>query len=464
MRVFISHSWKNKIEAQKIYNALKELGVGVWLDAKDLLPGQVIQSTIDRELESIDIMILVWSEQAMNSTGVKEEIETAAQLQKIIIPCKLGNFSLRNHAYLKDIKGIDFASLDDGIGRLKMAIVNYMAQKLDLHGESGIQSMNEFLGALETSWHLAKKENIKEKGTEEEKTFWVDHIQKTQADAHQKLSAQYDVMNEIKSYLEEKMKQLENAMNDPRTYNSILNEIRNSKYGSNSFVQHFLESAEKIHPPAVIQEQSPSNKDNQLNIIHEYRAGIQAKTSSSYSQVKQWFGGLLPDFLFRPTFDNLCYLYTSSADNLELLYEVSLLPEAHPIVEQTVQALTEYLSDPGGVIADNYSGILGYTDDAWLIHLEITYLNQFGAINIDAFQTDWDKVNGAANTLFALLGQNTRTQIEDIARNVYDSMAAPYLEQRTPTYDDLQKAKDDLWKGKLIGLQGDLLYGHNPIW
>ena len=43
MKVFISHSWKNKTVAQKIADEIKAAGSEVWLDANNLLPGQMIQ-------------------------------------------------------------------------------------------------------------------------------------------------------------------------------------------------------------------------------------------------------------------------------------------------------------------------------------------------------------------------------------------------------------------------------------
>lgn len=47
MKVFISHSWKNKTQGQKITDELKVAGVDLWLDANNLLPGQLIQESID---------------------------------------------------------------------------------------------------------------------------------------------------------------------------------------------------------------------------------------------------------------------------------------------------------------------------------------------------------------------------------------------------------------------------------
>lgn len=89
MKVFINYSRKNKTDAQKIADELKAAGADLWLDANSLLPGQLIQETIDEVLNKLDMVVLVWTKDASESGGVAAEVFTCSRLNKTIIPCLL---------------------------------------------------------------------------------------------------------------------------------------------------------------------------------------------------------------------------------------------------------------------------------------------------------------------------------------------------------------------------------------
>ena len=139
MKVFISHSWKNKTDAQKIADELQAAGADLWLDANNLLPGQLIQETIDEVLNKVDIIILVWTKDASESGGVAAEVFTCSRLNKTIIPCILDETPLTVHPYLARIKGISFKDFNDGIGRLKMVLLNYMTRDFDMQDNDSIK-------------------------------------------------------------------------------------------------------------------------------------------------------------------------------------------------------------------------------------------------------------------------------------------------------------------------------------
>jgi len=54
-KVFISHSWKDKIQAEKLYKALNDF-CEVWMDYRELKPGDAIQQAINQTLAEMDCM------------------------------------------------------------------------------------------------------------------------------------------------------------------------------------------------------------------------------------------------------------------------------------------------------------------------------------------------------------------------------------------------------------------------
>ena len=60
MKVLVSHSWHNKNTAQIIAESLEEVAE-VWLDIRNLKPGDVIQPTIDQAMEDVEVVLVLWS-------------------------------------------------------------------------------------------------------------------------------------------------------------------------------------------------------------------------------------------------------------------------------------------------------------------------------------------------------------------------------------------------------------------
>src|SRR5437016_932653 len=114
MKVFISHCWMNKDTAQVIADALKN-DAEVWLDIQHLKAGDAIQPIIDKDMESMDVVLVLWSKAAAGSAGVDAEIRTAVRLKKKVLPVLLkepaikpGEPELAAHPLLKGVYGINF--------------------------------------------------------------------------------------------------------------------------------------------------------------------------------------------------------------------------------------------------------------------------------------------------------------------------------------------------------------------
>ncbi|MEE9337746.1 MAG: toll/interleukin-1 receptor domain-containing protein [Methylococcaceae bacterium] len=90
LKIFISHSWQDKLVAQEIAESLNEMpAFNVWVDYFELVPGDPIIETINKTLEQIDVVVLVWSNHSAGSSNVEKEVEKAVELGCRIIPLSL---------------------------------------------------------------------------------------------------------------------------------------------------------------------------------------------------------------------------------------------------------------------------------------------------------------------------------------------------------------------------------------
>jgi len=459
MKVFISHSWKNKTEAQKIADELKVAGADLWLDANNLLPGQLIQDTIDDVLEKIDLVVLIWTKEASASGGVAAEIFTCSRLNKIIIPCLLDETGLDLHPYLRRIKGIGFKDFTDGIGRLKMVMLNYMTRDFDMQDNESIKLMNEFMGTLETASHLVQKENIKLTGTKEEKEFWINKVQETHDASYEKLKAEESIGKEVTAFLNEKMEQIQAGLNDKDALGTVLQQMKDYKHAARPDMQKFIAQVE------VIYNSFEEHKGD--DAITVYRNEMIQKLKSSEQQLKSSFG-LLADFLFAAAFDNMQYFYLSSADHLQKLSELSQQQGAHPLITDCANELLQYIKTPGGVIDNTQYGILGYADDAYFIQAMLSNLHQAGILDSTSWNIDWVKINAGIEVVFNIIGNGIKERLDNNINAYCQQLIEKYNPQAAQQQnlqqqeEKLQQMKDDVWKAKLMSLETAMI--HNPIY
>lgn len=89
MKIFISHSSKDKWAARRISDDLISLGVDTFLDEKDIETGQSIDSSIRANLKNCDDFLIILSPASIKSEWVLLELGGALALEKKIIPILL---------------------------------------------------------------------------------------------------------------------------------------------------------------------------------------------------------------------------------------------------------------------------------------------------------------------------------------------------------------------------------------
>ncbi len=77
MRAFVSHTHKDKPAVRSFATKLRLGGVDIWLDEWELSPGDSIPGKVGVALDTVDTVLVCWSERASTSEWVKSELETA---------------------------------------------------------------------------------------------------------------------------------------------------------------------------------------------------------------------------------------------------------------------------------------------------------------------------------------------------------------------------------------------------
>lgn len=84
--VFISYSRKNEALVKKIVQEIEEAGQHVFIDYRDIPPGKVFAAEIVNAIENAMCCVLMLSDESNNSSMVLNEVNSATNHDKIIIP------------------------------------------------------------------------------------------------------------------------------------------------------------------------------------------------------------------------------------------------------------------------------------------------------------------------------------------------------------------------------------------
>jgi hypothetical protein len=116
-RPFISYTRSDIVFVDWLWQEIEARGYWVWLDRKDIKPGDVWDDKIDEALRTCPIMLLALSPAASDSKNVAKEWKYFMSLNKPIIPLLWQDCQL--HFQLADLQYIDFRDYrDQGLDEL----------------------------------------------------------------------------------------------------------------------------------------------------------------------------------------------------------------------------------------------------------------------------------------------------------------------------------------------------------
>lgn len=87
--VFVSHSAKDRVVAEKIVASLEAESIRCWVAPRDVIPGADWGESIIDAIESSRIMVLIFSRNADGSSQIKREVERAVDKDVYTIPFRI---------------------------------------------------------------------------------------------------------------------------------------------------------------------------------------------------------------------------------------------------------------------------------------------------------------------------------------------------------------------------------------
>ena len=118
MKVFISHSHKDKWIAEQVAERIESVGINVFLDTKQVRYGDRIQQTVNDNLKDSDDVVIIVTPSAKTSEWIPFEVGVASGLGKNIVP--ILHYIEKNEVpeILQDRARLDLNELDSYVNQL----------------------------------------------------------------------------------------------------------------------------------------------------------------------------------------------------------------------------------------------------------------------------------------------------------------------------------------------------------
>lgn len=150
LKIFLSHAWNDKeLPAFKAIEArLRESGHELWVDSRRIEYGDVIEDHFLAALKPADVFFVLWSKNAFASDAVKLEVQTAVDLHKRVVPCRIGAEYPKEFGPLNGRKYLNFHdNLELGLLQMTQYLIRVeSAANPALAGHEEIQEQSHALG------------------------------------------------------------------------------------------------------------------------------------------------------------------------------------------------------------------------------------------------------------------------------------------------------------------------------
>lgn len=408
MRVFISHQWRDKRVADQLRDRLDAIdGFEVWIDHRNLRPGDAIQDEIDEVLAEMDVMLVLWSEHSARSAGVAAEIATAERLGLRTIPCfiaydETGDVVPPIDGPLARYVGIDFHHFETGAASLATLLVELQREQDGVAADADPKVVM-LRRMREAASYLANYRNVK--GVDDDRRYWIDQIvaeveRYVGRTGDTALAAQFTGGLELI------------RDDDPDAYDAAMARL-----------DRVLGRREPPPGPRAVPSAEPASETGW------------EPTPPSTDMLDRVLAASGIDEHDRAGVRGMVQAYHANAmPALEAMGAAALAAQSAAGI-RVVQYLNGYLEQGDDLIPDHH-GLYGQLDDAWLILNTAFRLIESGALTAAQVPIDWQAVTAADAAVRALIPPAAMSALEQQMLQLIQLIAneiASYQPWMTPT-------------------------------
>lgn len=391
------------MHAQKIADAIAAFDV--WMDINHLEAGESIQGSIDEALRQVDVVLAVWSKQASKSNGVEAELTTCQRVERIVIPCLIDDTPLSGH--LNGILGIDFRVWDTAIMRLQQLLFNKLALQEGIMDEQQRKLVKEYDGILN---YLSHSTELKHELTEEEKDFWENRLNEMHEKAFASYQATMDRLTDTKTVMNGLMEKYGKVKDDAEGLKQLRAEVEANEMlmQDRKMYDKFLELIDASIRECPEEEQEQPT-DQALEQVSQRISSIALRDLEVW---KQQYGHLVP----AQNFEHVHY-YVIQATGVLRQFDEAIRNLDNQALGRVYRELYNYLLTDADILPASTQGLLGYLDDAWLIHNTVYRCMESGLLSRQGFTVDWNRItmgDAVVRTIFATYAPNALGMLNNL--------------------------------------------------
>ena len=451
MKLFISHSWRDKAVAQRLADSLQG-NVDVWLDLTHLKPGSDIQATIDAAIAQMDVVVLLWSKDAAASENVKAEIVAARRSGADLLPCLLDDTP--PDELLKGLLAIDCVDRKIGLSRVMAAVLTKFVKPFGFDDTKALNDLKSADGVLNYVNDYYNKHGM----SGEESAYWVLKTLESTNKSQESLSELRDKVGDALQFIKTTMARVEEAGEDRARLQAILDELNASPHKGIrgfdvllSFVEGRLKTASmetKWRPaePEPAEAEAPREEkpagggdagDGSAASILDKAASVMAEKIAAASRaslegLRARLAPFFPPQTVEASLAALNYYVASAPVSLREFAAAAEDGDSEALGEVAAE-LFRYLLSPDDAIPDEANGLLGFTDDAWLIHNSIYRCIEAGLLDASQFSVQWEVIVAADPIVLNIFPPQVRAALDRLITQ-YMGLLAEESRQYRPAF------------------------------